>query len=1188
MRPDIPEVFIPDDIIADGLILVGYQLFPAAYIALHPRMTVLSGNNAVGKTTILDAVQTILICHQQYINLNVATGQFDRSLSGQLSGRVGWAVLSIAGHAEIKAIGVRLHARATAEGLDLTPFTMTSMEPFPDLFLNKEKSQIVPDFQNLKKNVLKHDIQAQVNDFASVDEYHRLLFSQGLLPVTMDRQGKKKFATLWSQVTRPKLDRLGLFLKEMLCPDPSQGVKFSDVEKLMRDRRSISSQIKSIEIFRKTRLELEEQRKIFDKSRYEYLSTELGMLKTRAQVLHSKIERENKREQETVETLKQIESRLEKSWIEKKDINQERDKYLSRQTELSRQKRHFEEYQSLSREEKQLDMEMSRITDELSRAEKFRQDTASQVLEIKEQHGREHAALMALQEKLKFLLADKEKYETFVRKLGQSLEKTGRSIKTWQELNEAWLACEKEKNRLDSLPELKVRLEEIRRRVELREQAVELTDWFGRNYPETTSFFSGKRQDFILLIRQWEEIDFESGITKKGAELDKLLTRIEGLEKGRSGISDSVAKHVDSGRLALVADKYEHLDLERASQVQAGLGPYACGVVVRNPEEVAQLDLGDEEFMLLSPDVDPDKLRLVKTSRGTISGMAGLYWFTPDEPLWLGAQARARELTKLNAQREILEDELEALENERRQNAQRVSKARELAGMWSGLEDKSCFEELASLDEEIKNLESQAWQIRQSYQYLNSLVRKRDLFDLHTAPKIYARAHKQAQEAQKFLEKLKGKMGQLEKDLARADSDQKKLQEQHQARDRRLTEIRVTVQNLIKEEPLEVLQGKIDFSQAHALAERVKAFDDQLLGIEESRDRFHQDKGRKNELLRLIQKDLEGFEKELKACRNTEEKRLSEWQDFYPDINPEYRQGNFTRDDSTLLKSQWLQAEKILEKVINDVSAEHSLHLPHDVSSETKVELILNNIIPQAVDLDRVEEQFQRLKAELKEIEARIRSYVQDIKRRVDQDISNLKRRLDKVNTILADIRFGRISQVRVELKHLPSYAGLKSLQGDRLTLLDFESKTTLEEFVQELIRNIFKHGQARISEEQIADYRTYIDLTWSIADLEGNVRQKGFSGGETLGINLAICLGLLFHWGGEAGHARRGLLIMALDEAERLDEQAVNTVRELLDRVECQLLVALPRTMRVPKTLCHMLTPLAQGVTHVSVYHKG
>ncbi len=45
--------------------------------------------------------------------------------------------------------------------------------------------------------------------------------------------------------------------------------------------------------------------------------------------------------------------------------------------------------------------------------------------------------------------------------------------------------------------------------------------------------------------------------------------------------------------------------------------------------------------------------------------------------------------------------------------------------------------------------------------------------------------------------------------------------------------------------------------------------------------------------------------------------------------------------------------------------------------------------------------------------------------------------------------------------------------------------------------------------------------------------------------------------WGGEAGQAHvRGLLILALDEAERLDEQAVRTVRELLDRSGSQLIV--------------------------------
>ncbi len=85
-----------------------------------------------------------------------------------------------------------------------------------------------------------------------------------------------------------------------------------------------------------------------------------------------------------------------------------------------------------------------------------------------------------------------------------------------------------------------------------------------------------------------------------------------------------------------------------------------------------------------------------------------------------------------------------------------------------------------------------------------------------------------------------------------------------------------------------------------------------------------------------------------------------------------------------------------------------------------------------------------------------------------------------------------------------------------------------------------------------------------------------------------SICLGLLFYWGRETGQTRsQGLPLMGLDEAERLDENALLTVRGLLDRVGCQLLVALPRTLQVPSSLCHLLTPLSQGVTHVSVFHK-
>lgn len=1188
MKHKIPGIFVPDDMVAAGLLLVGYKLFPAASIDLHSRMTVLSGNNAVGKTTILDAVQTILVCHQHYINLNVATGQFDRSLSGQLSGRVGWAVLCVSGHSEVTALGVRLHARATSEGLDLNPFVITGVEPGLDMFIDRDQSLITPDFQTLKKNILKLDIQAQVNDFSSVDEYHRYLFAQGLLPVTMDRQGKKKFATLWSQVTRPKLDRLGIFLKEMLCPDPSQGIKFSDVEKLMRDRRSLSNQIKAIKVFRETRTELEEHRANLDRNRYLYLSTELGMTRMRTDSLNQKTEKEKQRETRTVQELGGIEKTLEQLNADKAGINAERDKYLGRQTELSRQQRHYEEYTSFVREKKRLEELLDNLSQNSAGKKEYQESLLSEIARNKSIVSEQESGLAAVKERLKYLKIDKDKYEDLQAKLGQSEKKTGKKIKSWADLHEAWINSQKEKARLDSLPVLKDRLKELEKRVALRGQAKDLVAWFRQNYPDISALSDENREEFDLVIRDWENLDFETPMAEVGTRLEKISTQIRKLEKGRPGLPEALNKYVDSGQVDLMAAKYEHLDMEKAARVQAGLGPFARGMVVDDLEKLANLDLGDEEFLLVNQAVDPKTLGIFDTISGTVAGQGDFYWYSPASPVWLGAQARARELARLGREKESLITRLEEIRNERLKNTRRLNRARELTGLWSGLEDKSCDKEFELLKTEISSLQKQTSAIQEKYIYLSALTGRKDHFDLEDAPALFKKTHKTARKIESGLEDLKKKLAGQEKELEKSSLELSKLDHEYAQGDKKLTRIMVSMENLEKEEPMDVLLGKIDFSRAVDLREKISSLDRQIKAIDKNRDKLIHDRGDKSRFLSQIQHHLDVYEKEIRACRETQEKRLAQWENYYPGREPEYRSGSFTKDDSSMLKSRWIQTEQYLDKLINQISAEHSLQLPHDASAEIRVDLILNNIIPPSLELDRVEEQFQRLQRELGEIESRIRSYVQDIRQKVDQEIAKLKRRLDKVNTILADIRFGRISQVKIDLKYLPPYEGLKKLKGDKLSLLNFENKTTLEEFVQELIKNIFRHAQARVSEEQIADYRTYIDLSWSITDLDGEVRQKGFSGGETLGINLAICLGLLFHWGGESGRTQRGLLIMALDEAERLDEQAVNTVRELLDRVKCQLLVALPRTMRVPHTLCHMLTPLPEGVTHVSVYHKG
>jgi chromosome partition protein MukB len=773
--------------------------------------------------------------------------------------------------------------------------------------------------------------------------------------------------------------------------------------------------------------------------------------------------------------------------------------------------------------------------------------------------------------------------------LAQSEDKTGKKLKTWIEVQEAWIEAQKEKSRLDNLPELRKRLKELDRRVQSHRQALELVRWFEQNYPQIGNLAQMGRQAFEEIVNNWEDLDFEASIARIKDSLEKLERQISELEKGRPSLPQAIGQQVDAGRLSLLASRFEHLDLEKAQEVQAKLGPFAGGIEVREPGEISDLDLGDEEFLLVKKGLDLDQLTSLQTGQGHISGQGDFYWYTPHSYVWLGAQARARELKRLDREKNGLLKELEGLENEKLQNKERLKRARRLTGMWSALEDKACIKEYDQVQAEVSWLEKEAPAIQDRYRYLDALQRKKEHFELHEAPNKFNKIQKELQKQEKELKSLEKDLSKLEKEFTKVQQDMEALQQDYAKSDNRLAGVNSRIQSLLDEEPREVLQGNVDFSQAKEVKNKIEALDRDLADLERTRDNLNRENVRKADLLKQIQNELERLDKENQQAEEAKEKFLEKWNYFYPQQEPQFRKGNYSSEDASKLSIEWEMAEKELKKTISSTVSDYALHLPLDVAPEIQVDMILENIIPSFLELDKVEDQFQRLRQELGEIEARIKTYVQDIQKKVDQEIIKLKRRLVKVNDILADIRFGRISQVKIELNYLKHYENLKKLQGDVLTLMDFGSQTTLNEFVQTLVRNIFKDGRGDINEEQIADYRTYIDLSWSITDLDGESRQKGFSGGETLGINLAICLGLLFHWGGEAGQAQaRGLLIMALDEAERLDEQAVHTVRELLDRAGSQLLVALPRTVQIPDTICHMLTPLQQGVTHVSVYHKG
>jgi energy-coupling factor transporter ATP-binding protein EcfA2 len=471
--------FSPDPVWARELLLVGYQLFPCSLIPLHGRLTVLSGNNGVGKTTLLDAIQTVILCHQQYISMNVASGQNDRSIIGQLRQRVAWAAIGIAGHEEVTAMGVRLAVRPSGEQLDLSPFVLRRAPLQEGLFLDPETSTITPDFQVLSRRILQVDPTADYLPFERVDDYHAFLHEQGILPIPLMRTGKKKsFAGLWRQITQPRLTDLQPFLQDMLCPPPS-GMKltFSDVEKLMHDRRGVEERLKRLVRFRETRLRLEGLRLSLDGARRESLTADLVVSTGRVQTLRQQEGRLRAEQEKAQQELVAQQTALTKMEEQESGISAQRDLLQKQQSSLDAQLRRHKEYVAAGKDLALADKRLQAIlTEQAGITEKYRvvaeEITAGTAKRTELLVEREKMAGQEAQ-----LAKDVKAWRSFEADLTKAAEILGRKIGSVVDVVETWNEWDGPFQELRLLPTWKEQLAELRRRTKRHEEALLL--WNG-------------------------------------------------------------------------------------------------------------------------------------------------------------------------------------------------------------------------------------------------------------------------------------------------------------------------------------------------------------------------------------------------------------------------------------------------------------------------------------------------------------------------------------------------------------------------------------------------------------------------------------------------------------------------------------------------------------------------------------
>jgi chromosome partition protein MukB len=166
-----------------------------------------------------------------------------------------------------------------------------------------------------------------------------------------------------------------------------------------------------------------------------------------------------------------------------------------------------------------------------------------------------------------------------------------------------------------------------------------------------------------------------------------------------------------------------------------------------------------------------------------------------------------------------------------------------------------------------------------------------------------------------------------------------------------------------------------------------------------------------------------------------------------------------------------------------------------------------------------------------------------------------------RLNRDLAEVSFGSIRGVQITVSYPEDMVKmLDCLRQDRSLSL-FDSGEPLEDTLAKLYE---RETGGAIKGARLFDYRNYLQLRLEIRRINGKWEATSdVSTGEAIGAGAAVLVMIMRTWNeeanrisGSAGYAMQQIL---LDEANRLDEQALDTLAEFCRLMDVQALVAAP-----------------------------
>ncbi len=223
------------------------------------------------------------------------------------------------------------------------------------------------------------------------------------------------------------------------------------------------------------------------------------------------------------------------------------------------------------------------------------------------------------------------------------------------------------------------------------------------------------------------------------------------------------------------------------------------------------------------------------------------------------------------------------------------------------------------------------------------------------------------------------------------------------------------------------------------------------------------------------------------------------------------------------------------------------------------------------IALERLRDHLDLLDGRLARQEADLRGASEDVARGIDVQVRRAHGQVRRLNERLADIKFGSIHGIRVEIRRVDRMEQiLRALRKGEGQELLFQSSLPIEEALDEIFRRY--GGGGRSGGQRLLDYREYVELAVEIRRQTSETWESAsptkLSTGEAIGVGAALMMVVLTEWERDANllRAKRtsgSLRFLFLDEANRLSRDNLGVLFDLCRVLDLQLLIAAPEVAR-------------------------